>query len=108
MKQTVECGGQARVSETEDGLETRAVGLDGAGVGGGRGEIARPAGGTLGDGFGDLAFGEGVGAVHEAGREVGFWPVEQRGLRERSAARGLGGGERERAEEERDEDRVVT
>jgi hypothetical protein len=75
----LERGGQARIDDAEDGLEASAVGFDGAGVGGGRGKVARPARGTLGDGFGDLAFGEGVGAIHQARGEIGFGPVERGG-----------------------------
>ena len=88
---TFEGGGQARVDDSKDGLETRAVGFDGEGVGGGRREIARPARGAFRDRLGDRALGEGVGAVHEARRKVGLWPVERRGLGEWGAAGGLSG-----------------
>jgi hypothetical protein len=54
--------------------------------------------------LGDLALGEGVGAVHEASRKVGFGPVERRGLWEWGAAGGLSGPEWKGAKEESDDE----
>ncbi len=98
-------GGQTWIDDAEDGLEARAVGLDGFCVGFRRREIAGPMRRASGEGFGDFALCEAMRAVHESRGEVGFGPVERLGLREWCDVRGCGGGEPERDEgEERGEE----